>query len=83
MEAYIPEYLKMLKVELSFIMTAREQKYTKSRRPVVLKYIELGFSHGNALKREIEIKRMSKLKKLKLINERRCLIKHDQYCDQI
>jgi putative endonuclease len=46
-------------------------KYTKSRRPVKLKYFEKGFSHGSAIKREVEIKRMSKSKKVKLIKERR------------
>ena len=42
-------------------------KYTKSRRPVTLKYLESGFVHGNAIKREIEIKRMTKSKKLDLL----------------
>jgi len=42
-------------------------KYTKSRRPVVLKYLETGFSHGNALRREVEIKRLPRSKKIDLI----------------
>ena len=58
-------------------------KYTKSRRPVALKHLESGFSHGDAIKREVEIKRMSKSQKVKLINEGRCQIKFDQCCDQI
>ena len=45
-------------------------KYTKSRRPVALKYIESGFAYGNAIKREIEIKRMKKSKKLDLLKGR-------------
>ena len=42
-------------------------KYTKSRRPVALKHLESGFSHGDAIRREVEIKRMSKSQKVALI----------------
>lgn len=44
-------------------------KYTRGRRPVVLLYEETCTDHSNALKREIEIKRLSKLDKLKLCNQ--------------
>ncbi|SMB96651.1 putative endonuclease [Desulfonispora thiosulfatigenes DSM 11270] len=43
-------------------------KYTRSRFPVVLKYFELFTSKGEALRREYEIKKMSRIEKLNLIN---------------
>ena len=43
-------------------------RYTRSRRPVVLVYQEQATSRSAASKREYEIKKMSKLKKEKLIN---------------
>jgi putative endonuclease len=41
-------------------------KYTKSRRPVVLKYSEKFETKGEALKREHEIKQLSRGEKLNL-----------------
>ncbi len=41
-------------------------KFTKARRPVVLVYHELCGSRSSALKREIQIKRMSRAGKLRL-----------------
>jgi putative endonuclease len=41
-------------------------KYTKGRGPVILKYLEKLSSKGKALKREIEIKKMSREEKQKL-----------------
>ena len=43
-------------------------KYTRARRPVVLKYTENCGSKSTALKREVEIKKMSKEEKIILIN---------------
>ena len=42
-------------------------KYTKSRRPVVLKYSESHETKGAALKREWELKQLTREKKLELI----------------
>ncbi len=44
-------------------------KYTKSRLPVKLLYHEIYESKSAALKREAEIKKMSRAKKLELIKE--------------
>jgi putative endonuclease len=41
--------------------------YTKIRRPVVLKYWEKFGTYSLAVKREAEIKRLSRIEKLKLI----------------
>ena len=45
-------------------------KYTKSRRPVVLTYYEEYETREMAMKREYEIKHLSRQKKLKLINSK-------------
>jgi len=42
-------------------------KYTKSRRPIALKYFEKANSRGEALQREAEIKKMPRQEKIKLI----------------
>ena len=42
-------------------------KYTRGRGPVILRYQEVCGSHGDALRREIQIKRLSKQEKLDLI----------------
>ena len=42
-------------------------KYTRSRRPVVLKYAENCADKSTALRREAEIKRLTRAQKLKLI----------------
>lgn len=44
-------------------------KYTRSRRPVKLVYMEETESKSAALKREIAIKKMSRSQKLKLIEK--------------
>lgn len=44
-------------------------KYTRSRLPVKLVYFEYAGSKSQALKREYAIKKMSKVKKEKLISE--------------
>lgn len=43
-------------------------KYTKVRRPVKLVYSETAQDRSSATKREIEIKKLSREKKLELIN---------------
>ncbi len=43
--------------------------YTKIRRPVVLKYKEKFLTLGKARKREVEVKKWSREKKLALIGE--------------
>ena len=43
-------------------------KYTKSRRPVHLLYSEVSEDRSSASKRESEIKKLSRAKKLELIN---------------
>lgn len=43
-------------------------KYTQSRLPVFLVYTEISLDKSTALKREIQIKRLSKAKKEELIN---------------
>lgn len=44
-------------------------KYTRGRRPVVVKYFETFDTRSEAMKRECEIKKLSREKKLKLISE--------------
>ena len=43
-------------------------KYTKARRPVALVYTESFENKGDAMRREIEIKKLSRPQKLSLIN---------------
>jgi putative endonuclease len=45
-------------------------KYTKARRPVVLKYFEKYKTLSRALKREHAIKKLTREEKLKLISEK-------------
>jgi putative endonuclease len=42
-------------------------KYTRARRPVKLVYVEICSTPSAALKREVEIKKLSRAKKLLLI----------------
>ncbi len=48
--------------------TGKGAKYTKARRPVMLKYYELLNSKSSALKREIAIKKLSRNQKIKLLS---------------
>lgn len=41
--------------------------YTRARLPVKLVYVEHGFTHSTALKREYQIKQLSRLKKMELV----------------
>ena len=44
-------------------------KYTRSRLPVILMYLEILETKSEALKREAAIKKLTRKKKLKLIND--------------
>lgn len=46
-------------------------RYTRSRRPVTLAYYETADSRAEASSREAAIKKLSRIKKLQLINENR------------
>ena len=45
-------------------------KYTRGRGPLILRYQEECGSHGDALRREIEVKKLTRLEKLTLIESR-------------
>jgi predicted GIY-YIG superfamily endonuclease len=47
--------------------TGRGARYTSGRRPVALVYTEAFESHGDALRREVQIKKLSRTKKEALI----------------
>lgn len=51
----------------------KASKCTRARLPVELVYFEEGFDKSSALKREIEIKKLSHDKKLNLIKENRAI----------
>jgi putative endonuclease len=42
-------------------------RYTKARRPVILKYSKAFRTHGKALSREAELKKLTRQEKLELI----------------
>lgn len=45
-------------------------KYTRGRGPLTLRYQEFCASHGDALRREIAVKRLSRAEKQKMIQNR-------------
>lgn len=49
-------------------VSAKGAKYTRARRPVKLVYKEQSTSRSAASKREVEIKRLSRVKKLALLS---------------
>lgn len=51
--------------------SGRGAKYTRGRGPVELRYRELCAGHSAALRREMEIKRLSRVQKWSLIGENR------------
>ncbi len=51
-------------------------KYTRGRGPLTLRYVEVQPDKSSALRRELQIKRLSRAQKLELI-ERICLL---EYC---
>lgn len=62
---YTNNLAKRLKVHAD----GKGAKYTRARLPVSLQYIEEHDSKSSALKREYEIKQLTRKNKLKLINE--------------
>jgi len=52
--------------------SSKGAKYTKLRRPVILVYSESSLNRSEASKREYIIKKMSRKKKLELIDENIC-----------
>jgi len=54
---------------LSAHNSGKGSKYTRSRRPVKLVFLEERRSRGDALRREIQVKRMSRADKLLLCRE--------------
>lgn len=53
-------------------------KYTRGRGPLELVYREECGSHSNALKREIEVKRLGRTEKLQLLEEWKKLTETDK-----
>lgn len=50
--------------------SGRGAKYTRGRLPLELKYREECGTHSEALRRELEVKRLSRAEKLALISEK-------------
>lgn len=50
----------------------RGAKYTRGRGPLKIVFHEAGHGHGDALRREIEIKKLTKDQKLELIRQKGC-----------
>lgn len=46
--------------------SGRGAKYTRGRAPITLRYLECCENYSHALRREIQVKRMKKIDKLKL-----------------
>ena len=63
-------YTNNIKKRLNEHNTGNGAKYTKARRPVRLLYTETYTSKGDALRREIEIKKYTRAQKLLLIQEK-------------
>lgn len=57
-----------LKKRITKHNSGKGAKYTASRRPVVLKYTELHQTKSDALKRERQIKNLTRQEKINLIN---------------
>ncbi|MEG2002586.1 MAG: GIY-YIG nuclease family protein [Clostridia bacterium] len=62
-------YTNNLQSRLKTHNSGKGAKYTKSRLPVQIVYSETFDSKSAALKRECEIKKLSRIEKLKLIGE--------------
>ena len=48
--------------------TTNKCRYTRFRKPLILRYKELCFNYNTARKRELEVKKFSRKKKLELID---------------
>ena len=57
-----------IKLRLETHNLGKGSKYTKSRLPVILVYLEPVDDKSSALKREIEIKKLNRSQKINLIN---------------
>ena len=57
-----------IKLRLETHNLGKGAKYTKSRLPVTLMYLERVDDKSNALRREIEIKKLNRSQKIDLIN---------------
>ena len=57
-----------IKLRLETHNLGKGAKYTKSRLPVILVYLEPVDDKSNALRREIEIKKLNRSQKINLIN---------------
>jgi len=57
-----------IKLRLETHNLGKGAKYTKSRLPVILVYLESVEDKSNALKREMEIKKLNRSQKINLIN---------------
>jgi putative endonuclease len=69
-------YTSDLKRRLSRHNSGQGSKYTRSRLPVALAYSEVLATRGEALRREIEIKRLSRNEKLLLCSTRLASRRH-------
>lgn len=58
-----------LERRLSVHGTAKGAKYTRGRGPCILRYSEICSDHSQALRREIQVKRLTRQEKLKLCSE--------------
>ncbi|GGA52469.1 GIY-YIG domain-containing protein [Kroppenstedtia guangzhouensis] len=59
-----------LKQRLTHHRKGTGAKYTRGRGPFTLKWLETGITRSQALRREREIKKMSRTKKLEMIQRR-------------
>ncbi len=57
-----------IKLRLNTHNAGNGAKYTRNRLPVILVYLESADDKGNALKREMEIKKLNRSQKIDLIN---------------
>ncbi len=62
---YTPDLEKRLKTH----QTGKGAKYTKARLPVTLRYFEVLKTKSDAMKREAEIKKLSRWEKAELIKK--------------
>ena len=57
-----------IKLRLETHNSGKGAKYTKNRLPVILVYLETVDDKSNALRREMEIKKLNRSQKINLIN---------------
>ncbi|CDZ74774.1 putative endonuclease [Peptoniphilus sp. ING2-D1G] len=69
-------YTLNIKNRIEMHNAKKASKYTRGRTPVRLVYLETLNSKSEALKREYEIKQLSKEQKLKLINSQDISLNH-------